>query len=97
MKETKKKPAQNAPLVNTVIHTYRETGKETDPMGMYTGVVRELKPLGTTCFCPDTKTPTDAILSGKTYHAKANLGATAVNDNQISYADAMPQQDADDL
>lgn len=94
MKHEKKKRVHNAPIVDSVIKAYRETGAETDPMGMYTGVVEELKPMGAVCAaCPDTKTPTDAILEGKTYRSKAALE----NSKEVSYAEAQPQQDADDL
>ena len=98
MKHEHKREVQNPPIVNALIKSYRETGAEYDPLGMYTGITREMSSMGIKCVaCPDTKTPTDAILNGKTYRSRAALENTRADSHLISYADAMPQQDADDL
>ena len=98
MKNENKKPSHHAPIVDELIRSYRETDPQFDPLGMYTGITREISSMGVTCAkCPNTKTPTDAILSGKTYRSRASLENAAESDRVVSYADAMPQQDADDL
>ena len=98
MKNENKRQSRHAPIVDELIRSYREANAQFDPLGMYTGITKEMSSVGVTCAsCPDTKTPTDAILSGKTYRSRASLENAASTDRVVSYADAMPQQDADDL
>ncbi len=94
VKENKRRRIQS--VVQDVITAYGQTGAETDPLGMYTGVTREVREGGTEMFgqasFPNTKTPTDAILNGKIYCPPQK---PTVPGSQTAFAE--PVQDADDL
>ncbi len=65
MKNKDKKQMKIDAAVSSAVNAYREGGENTDPLGMYTGNIRDLP-------------PTEAVAGGKTYQSVA--GVSSVTD-----------------